>query len=250
MRDDFEISAPELDVAVETAVAHGALGARMTGGGFGGSAIAIVPAGAVEAVSEAVTKAFADHGFPSPSCFAVTASGAGRPGRLSRRPARSARRLGRPVGRRASARPVRASRSARGVELVDEGDEVGHRVHDPGRAVREPVDLAACVEPVRTRIVRSPASRPLMMSVSIRSPIITVLSECASMRLSALRIIRGLGLPMKYGSTPVARVMSAATDPVAGSGPSADGPVGSGFVAMNREPSPTSRIALVIPSNE
>ena len=79
MRDDFEISAPELDVAVETAVAHGALGARMTGGGFGGSAIAIVPAGAAEAVSEAVTKAFADHGFPSPSCFAVVASGpAGR----------------------------------------------------------------------------------------------------------------------------------------------------------------------------
>jgi galactokinase len=79
MRDDFEISAPELDVAVETAVAHGSLGARMTGGGFGGSAIAIVPAGAVEAVTEAVTKAFADHGFTSPSCFAVTASGpAGR----------------------------------------------------------------------------------------------------------------------------------------------------------------------------
>jgi len=51
----------------------------MTGGGFGGSAIAIVPAGAVQAVTEAVTKAFADHGFSAPSCFAVTASGpAGR----------------------------------------------------------------------------------------------------------------------------------------------------------------------------
>ena len=43
MRDDFEISCPELDVAVEVARAHGALGARMTGGGFGGSAIALVP---------------------------------------------------------------------------------------------------------------------------------------------------------------------------------------------------------------
>ena len=76
MRDDFEISCAELDVAVETATAHGALGARMTGGGFGGSAIAIVPAGAVDPVSEAVAKAFAQHGFDSPSCFAVTASGA------------------------------------------------------------------------------------------------------------------------------------------------------------------------------
>jgi galactokinase len=76
MRDDFEISCAELDVAVETATAHGALGARMTGGGFGGSAIAIVPAGAVDQVSEAVAKAFAQHGFDSPSCFAVTASGA------------------------------------------------------------------------------------------------------------------------------------------------------------------------------
>ena len=76
MRDDFEISCAELDVAVATATAHGALGARMTGGGFGGSAIAIVPARAVDTVSEAVAKAFAQHGFDSPSCFAVTASGA------------------------------------------------------------------------------------------------------------------------------------------------------------------------------
>jgi galactokinase len=74
MRDDFEISCAELDVAVGTATAHGALGARMTGGGFGGSAIAIVPAGSVGTVSEAVTKAFAERGFAGPSCFAVTAS--------------------------------------------------------------------------------------------------------------------------------------------------------------------------------
>ena len=45
MRDDFEISCPELDLAVDTALAHGALGARMTGGGFGGSAIALIPVG-------------------------------------------------------------------------------------------------------------------------------------------------------------------------------------------------------------
>ncbi len=43
MRDDFEISCRELDLAVETARAAGALGARMTGGGFGGSAVALVP---------------------------------------------------------------------------------------------------------------------------------------------------------------------------------------------------------------
>ena len=48
-----------------------------------------------------------------------------------------------------------------------------------------------------TRTVRMPASSPLMMSVSIRSPIITVVSECASRRLSALRIISGFGFPTK-----------------------------------------------------
>ena len=42
MRDDFEISVPELDLAVETALAPGAIGARMTGGGFGGAAIALI----------------------------------------------------------------------------------------------------------------------------------------------------------------------------------------------------------------
>jgi hypothetical protein len=49
---------------------------------------------------------------------------------------------------------------------------------------------------------------------------------------------------------PVAFVMRAAIAPVAGSGPSADGPVASGFVTMNRDPLPISRIALVIASNE
>ena len=46
MRDDFEISCPELDLAVEAARSAGAVGARMTGGGFGGSAIALTPAAA------------------------------------------------------------------------------------------------------------------------------------------------------------------------------------------------------------
>jgi galactokinase len=75
MRDDFEISVPELDTAVAAAVAAGALGARMTGGGFGGSAIALVPTDAADAAQAAVEAAFAERGFHAPHCFVVTASG-------------------------------------------------------------------------------------------------------------------------------------------------------------------------------
>ncbi|HWJ85656.1 MAG TPA: galactokinase, partial [Cellulomonas sp.] len=59
LRDDYEVTCPELDVAVEAARAAGAYGARMTGGGFGGSAIALVDADQVATVSEAVRAAFA-----------------------------------------------------------------------------------------------------------------------------------------------------------------------------------------------
>jgi galactokinase len=75
MRDDFEISSEELDVAVDIAVAHGALGARMTGGGFGGSAIALVPDERTLEVTSAVMQAFAEKGFRAPDCFAVKAGG-------------------------------------------------------------------------------------------------------------------------------------------------------------------------------
>ena len=78
MRDDFEISCAELDAAVETATAHGALGARMTGGGFGGSAIALVPASRTAEVATAVVHTFADNGFRVPDTFAVTAGGSAR----------------------------------------------------------------------------------------------------------------------------------------------------------------------------
>ncbi|MEV8212627.1 galactokinase [Leifsonia sp. NPDC077715] len=74
MRDDFEISVPELDLAVETAQANGAIGARMTGGGFGGSAIALVPSDAVSRVLVALDGAFAEHGFGQPDLFTVRAS--------------------------------------------------------------------------------------------------------------------------------------------------------------------------------
>jgi len=74
MRDDFEISTPELDLAVEIAQANGALGARMTGGGFGGAAIALVLQGDVSRVQVAIDGGFAEHGFGQPETFTVAAS--------------------------------------------------------------------------------------------------------------------------------------------------------------------------------
>lgn len=66
LRDDFEVSSPELDLVVDTAVASGALGARMTGGGFGGSALVLVPTGAVEQLRGALAGAFALKGWTPP----------------------------------------------------------------------------------------------------------------------------------------------------------------------------------------
>lgn len=74
MRDDFEISVPELDLAVETAVAAGAIGARMTGGGFGGSAIALVRVDDLSRIQVAVDNAFGEHAYGQPDTFVVTAS--------------------------------------------------------------------------------------------------------------------------------------------------------------------------------
>jgi galactokinase len=78
MRDDFDISCPELNMAVEASMASGALGSRMTGGGFGGTAIALVQISGVDALIDAVTRAFAEKGFASPRCFVVTAAGGAR----------------------------------------------------------------------------------------------------------------------------------------------------------------------------
>ena len=69
LRDDFEVSWPEADAAVEAALAAGAAGARMIGGGFGGSVLAVVPAAADQGcgpVRDAVTAAFARHGWTAP----------------------------------------------------------------------------------------------------------------------------------------------------------------------------------------
>lgn len=66
LRDQYEVSCPELDVAVEAAVRGGARGARMTGGGFGGSAIALVPSGRLDAVRAEITAAYAANSWPEP----------------------------------------------------------------------------------------------------------------------------------------------------------------------------------------
>src|SRR5262245_8975129 len=79
LRDDFEVSCPELDTAVGAAVAGGALGARMTGAGFGGSALALVPEALVDRVAAAVLAAFDAAGFRPPEIIPVRVAG-GPPG--------------------------------------------------------------------------------------------------------------------------------------------------------------------------
>lgn len=76
MRDDFEITVPEVDAAVEAALSAGALGARMTGGGFGGCVIALVASSEVETARTATAAAFARRGFTAPTFF-TTAPSAG-----------------------------------------------------------------------------------------------------------------------------------------------------------------------------
>jgi galactokinase len=74
MRDDFEISVDELDTAVETALRHGAVGARMTGGGFGGAAIALAPVEKVSEISRSVAAEFEVLGYAKPDIFVVSAA--------------------------------------------------------------------------------------------------------------------------------------------------------------------------------
>ncbi|MFF5976500.1 galactokinase [Streptomyces sp. NPDC012769] len=81
LRDDLRVSCEELDLAVAAATAAGALGARMTGGGFGGSAVVLVEEGAADAVAAAVDKAFGEAGLDAPRIFtAVPSAGARRVG--------------------------------------------------------------------------------------------------------------------------------------------------------------------------
>lgn len=79
MRDDFEISIPQIDLAVHIARDNGALGARLTGGGFGGAAIALAPRDALATIEHEVRSAYASANFDAPELFVVTPSrGAGR----------------------------------------------------------------------------------------------------------------------------------------------------------------------------
>ncbi len=79
LRDDFEISTPELDACVDAAVAAGAHGARMVGGGFGGSAVLLVDADRAEQIGEAVRSRFEQSGYAAPRTFdVVPAAGARR----------------------------------------------------------------------------------------------------------------------------------------------------------------------------
>jgi galactokinase len=78
MRDDFEISIPELDLAVETAMSAGAIGSRMTGGGFGGAAIAIINQSKLGELRNQCLEAFSNQGFIEPNVFSVTPSDGAR----------------------------------------------------------------------------------------------------------------------------------------------------------------------------
>ncbi len=78
LRDDYEVSAVELDVVVAAARAAGALGARMVGGGFGGSAIALVRPGDAAAVSDAVVAACREQDLTEPVTLTVTSGPAAR----------------------------------------------------------------------------------------------------------------------------------------------------------------------------
>jgi galactokinase len=69
LRDDYNVSAPELDLAVEVAIKNGAIGARMVGGGFGGSAIALIKEEDAGVIASQIEKAFKDSGFKPPRFF-------------------------------------------------------------------------------------------------------------------------------------------------------------------------------------
>jgi galactokinase len=77
LRDLFEISCPELDLAVATSLANKSLGGRMIGGGFGGSAIALFELNDIEPAKQAIAKAFKAAGFAEPRFFtSLPSSGA------------------------------------------------------------------------------------------------------------------------------------------------------------------------------
>ncbi len=78
LRDDMEVSTPELDVLVDSLLAAGAYGARLTGGGFGGCAVALVPAETATTIAGTATLRYSEHTGREPRAFVVrAAAGAG-----------------------------------------------------------------------------------------------------------------------------------------------------------------------------
>ncbi|HYN74778.1 MAG TPA: galactokinase [Candidatus Limnocylindria bacterium] len=78
LRDDFEVTVPQLDVAVDAALQAGALGSRMTGAGFGGCTVSLVPQDLVQPVQSAIEDAFARSGFRPPASFVTRPSAGAR----------------------------------------------------------------------------------------------------------------------------------------------------------------------------
>ncbi|HMD91608.1 MAG TPA: galactokinase [Trebonia sp.] len=78
LRDDFEVSWPEADLAVEVAIAAGALGAKMIGGGFGGSVLALIPVGRLAEVRASLTETFSQRGWTPPEFLDAVPSAAAR----------------------------------------------------------------------------------------------------------------------------------------------------------------------------
>jgi galactokinase len=84
LRNDYEVTVAELDVAADAALAAGALGARMTGGGFGGCVIALVRVADADSVAGAIEAAFTDNRFGTPSFFlAIPSEGVAPGGRVA-----------------------------------------------------------------------------------------------------------------------------------------------------------------------
>jgi galactokinase len=78
LRDDLEVSWPEADIAVDAAIGAGAYGAKMIGGGFGGSVLALVPANRLSAVRAALTEAFTRRSWSPPEFLNAVPSAAAR----------------------------------------------------------------------------------------------------------------------------------------------------------------------------
>lgn len=74
LRDDYEVTVPEVDIAVEAALAAGALGARITGGGFGGCVIVLTEVENTERCTSSIRRACADNDFADPVVFTATPS--------------------------------------------------------------------------------------------------------------------------------------------------------------------------------